>query len=569
MKIYSYLIILVLIASGCRKERVNQEPQNPPNATSLSQLTIGKNFNWSAGFKENVTLNINAPSYLKVEGEMIEFYQGDGSLLSRLPIHNNVVSYKMVLPYTEHALYAYFPNTGHYVDISRGGIIDFDIPSSDLDGILPETPVPPFLPNVFAKKSASSNNLLINGDFETGPVNQVDSRSTVNMRTTGDWFKRSGNVDIVPANGSNVFTTSAPGHAQIIQSFAVIPGRQYTFEADATGQTGLRIFLFDDEKNLVGYIAPAKNNDRYNFNYTLPRSVHYAQVFCHVEPTAMFDNLSATLVAEPDSDGDGVIDRLDDYPNDAGKAIANYYPLLGRQFLAFEDLWPAQGDYDFNDLVLSNQVEYSYNKHGKMVEATVRIQINAMGAGIPSGVGVKLYDAKGKPLSGNIVASFTGEGREDAGVENGFILFDNVRDGFDHYFTNTSHNSTGEPKEFEFSITFEPNASPLYLVPDIYMFRTSDRGREIHLPGTPATEEANTSYFGTQEDDNGTYRTKNGLPWALELLTPANYYFKHPLEKVDIVSAYPYFQTWAESSGSRYIGWMTLPNSELVYDVGN
>ncbi len=56
-----------------------------------------------------------------------------------------------------------------------------------------------------------------------------------------------------------------------------------------------------------------------------------------------------------DSDGYGVPDDEDDYPYDPERAFNNFYPSGNYVSLAFEDLWPGLGDYDFNDLVLDYQ----------------------------------------------------------------------------------------------------------------------------------------------------------------------------------------------------------------------
>ena len=55
-----------------------------------------------------------------------------------------------------------------------------------------------------------------------------------------------------------------------------------------------------------------------------------------------------------DTDNDGICDELDDFPEDSTLCCATYTPSeLGAGSYAFEDLWPANGDYDFNDLVVS------------------------------------------------------------------------------------------------------------------------------------------------------------------------------------------------------------------------
>ncbi len=67
-------------------------------------------------------------------------------------------------------------------------------------------------------------------------------------------------------------------------------------------------------------------------------------------------DFNAVLNCAPDTDGDGISDANDDYPNDGTRAFDSYFPASGTATLAFEDLWPSQGDYDFNDLV----VDYSF-----------------------------------------------------------------------------------------------------------------------------------------------------------------------------------------------------------------
>ena len=70
-------------------------------------------------------------------------------------------------------------------------------------------------------------------------------------------------------------------------------------------------------------------------------------------------NYPTITYTSPDSDGDGVANTFDDYPNDPNKAFNNYYPSKGNYAsLAFEDLWPNKGDYDMNDMV----VDYNINQ---------------------------------------------------------------------------------------------------------------------------------------------------------------------------------------------------------------
>ncbi|MEO6150835.1 MAG: LruC domain-containing protein, partial [Mucilaginibacter sp.] len=54
-----------------------------------------------------------------------------------------------------------------------------------------------------------------------------------------------------------------------------------------------------------------------------------------------------------DQDGDGVNDDQDEYPKDPERAYTSYFPSKDAYAqVAFEDNWPAKGDYDLNDLVI-------------------------------------------------------------------------------------------------------------------------------------------------------------------------------------------------------------------------
>ncbi len=82
-----------------------------------------------------------------------------------------------------------------------------------------------------------------------------------------------------------------------------------------------------------------------------------------------------------DTDGDGVPDDQDDYPNDPDKAFNNFSPEEGTwATLAFEDLWPGTGDYDFNDLVLFYNMNQITNADNEVVEIDASFYVNHIGA---------------------------------------------------------------------------------------------------------------------------------------------------------------------------------------------
>ncbi|MEL6822865.1 MAG: LruC domain-containing protein, partial [Calditrichota bacterium] len=89
-----------------------------------------------------------------------------------------------------------------------------------------------------------------------------------------------------------------------------------------------------------------------------------------------------------DTDGDGISDYYDDYPNDPNKAFDNYYPSENSYgTLGYEDQWPIQGDYDFNDLVIDYRYNEVTNVKNEVVEVSGKFVIKAVGAAYENGFG--------------------------------------------------------------------------------------------------------------------------------------------------------------------------------------
>ena len=75
------------------------------------------------------------------------------------------------------------------------------------------------------------------------------------------------------------------------------------------------------------------------------------------------------LLIDPDSDGDGIVDRDDSYPDEADKAFEMFTPSkYGWGTVAFEDLWPSNGDYDLNDLAVNYRVIAVLNAQNMAVQ---------------------------------------------------------------------------------------------------------------------------------------------------------------------------------------------------------
>jgi len=280
---------------------------------------------------------------------------------------------------------------------------------------------------------------------------------------------------------------------------------------------------------------------------------------------------SASELPQQDSDNDGVIDELDDYPNDADAAFDVYTPsALGMGTLAYEDLWPIQGDYDFNDLVLGYRFVNVMNSSNLSVRLEIELTIRAVGASDHSGFGIELpfnksdiASVSGHTLHGNLI-SLESNGLESGQSKAVIIIFNDALDYVSplpgEQFANTSDNeSRVATKTFNMIIQFisPVDASRMNEAPfNPFIFSSYARGKEVHLAGNTPTDLADPSYFGTDDDDtdvslNKYYQNANNMPWAINVI----HNFRYPLEKARIDKAYNKFVNWGMSNGTSYGDW--------------
>ncbi len=282
-------------------------------------------------------------------------------------------------------------------------------------------------------------------------------------------------------------------------------------------------------------------------------------------------------LGDEDSDGDGIINQLDDYPDDPEVAFTEYTPSeLGNGSLAFEDNWPSVGDYDFNDMVVNYRYIFVMNNENKVVRVNLEFNLVAMGATYHNGFGITL------PVSASLISSVSGyEVTRDLvtinekGLESGqsntvIIVFD---DAFDHMgnqeIVNTVVGGNSAPaKLFDIEIEFiEPIDATLLQTSEFnpFIFINGDRTRELHLSGGAPTDLFDTSFFGQMDDDSNTsnrkYRNRNNAPWAIDVL----HSFRYPRERNRIDEGYTRFMNWASSNGDSYRDWYTdAPNNRVV-----
>lgn len=270
-----------------------------------------------------------------------------------------------------------------------------------------------------------------------------------------------------------------------------------------------------------------------------------------------------------------------------------YYPGLNTfATVAFDDQWPGEGDYDFNDLVVDLNLVFGYDPAAPdlayslyTIDGTFRIV--AAGASLRNGFGIEWDNYAPEEIvstsGGSLTAGYVTQNANgtEAGQSSAVsIIFDDAtaltgRPGGD--FINTQ---PGVPYVTPPEVTVSLELDAVNLREDGYRIRFSpfaiaggERGREIHQAGDTPTDLVDASLFGTAYDTSDPaqgryYVTANNLPWALLLAGG----FDYPIEKSPITTlrplrpgeperegAYPFFRAWAESGGVEYLDWYTNP----------
>lgn len=343
------------------------------------------------------------------------------------------------------------------------------------------------------------------------------------------------------------------------------------------------IFLYDATRNLMVLsfedIRRDQGSDQ-DFNdaifYAIPTPI-----------TAVETDKISKIDRYVDTDGDGVGDDTDEFPNDPALAYRVYYPGKDKfGTVAYEDLWPSQGDYDMNDMVCDYNVIHYLNAANKVVKVDGTIKARASGAKYQNGFAMQLGVApsviQSLAVNGRSVTTIAldGKGLEPGQSKANIIFFDDIYKLFgaaSGSMLNTEMSQAKkDPKVITFSMAFTSPQSlstltaPPYNPYMIIQSGSGSRGKEVHLPGYKPTDKADASLFSTGQDltniaKNKYYVASNNMPFAI--LIPES--FAYPVEKAGIGSAYTKFSSWASSYGTQYSDWYQnksgYRNSALIY----
>lgn len=336
------------------------------------------------------------------------------------------------------------------------------------------------------------------------------------------------------------------------------------------------VVLYDDVHKLYLFGFEDVNRETTSTNpsgYSSDNDFNDIVFYASANPIAAVSNSGvAQIDKNGDTDGDGVLDVYDAFPNDPTRAYVYYFPSQnGYAQLAFEDNWPNKGDYDMNDLVLNYRYTFVLNAKTQAVTMQGIYNVVASGASFKNGFGVQLpFDASSvKSVTGQRAISnyiqFASNGVEAGQTKAVIIPFDNheamLRNPDGSYFINVLNaKDKVQGSADSVLVTFTNPVSVAGLsVSSINPFLISNlrRGYEIHLPGFSPTDKATTAYFGAADDASlisgrSYYTSRENWPWAISFNDTS---FKYPLETVKITDAYPHFAEWAAAGGNSFADW--------------
>jgi LruC domain-containing protein len=300
----------------------------------------------------------------------------------------------------------------------------------------------------------------------------------------------------------------------------------------------------------------------------------------HVSPAQSIANLAGiprlvSSATEGDRDGDGVLDSVDDFPDDPSAAFSRWFPGSSSWgTLAYEDNWPRTGDYDLNDIVIRYRSREMLSAARQVSGLELDLRLDARGGTYRSGFALSLPGISAAQIQSATLLKPDGStqtltplaGQKDAVFE---IFADSQvlapppgGSGDCSVYYNTGKGCALLPfSAFKLKLKLATPVASFPAVPyDPFIFRTDDPGIEVHLSGQQPSGRAQAALFKTADDAStpgtaSTYRTPTGLPWALHI--PGEW--AYPAEFVDTVRVYPNLADWATSGGARSSNWYTTP----------
>lgn len=404
------------------------------------------------------------------------------------------------------------------------------------------------MPKYVAFPNCSSITTNFNGDEEVGsPSGDWTAPLWHREQLQLKYFKDGKSTDVFPA-GTTV------GWFLIPDGYKISP-ESYTGKLDLMGAAhGIRYSNNEFNEENARYMVSLydKSSGKTVLGFEDGGDNDYKDVLFYV------DSDPADAIYDPDRPTTDPDDEQ--YPDISGD------PVEGT--LAFEDLWPSQGDYDMNDVVVRYSTTFTVNKDNGLIAIEDVFTPQHSGGKVKSAFGYELDMPASriksvKVANGSSSADVVGglETKQDKAV---IMLFDDIE-------TAVARGPVTVTIELDGSVGMNTVTRKSLYNPFICV---SDRGfapgevrKEVHLTNYPPTSLADRYPFGKFDDKSSVdkdgkpvgpyyYSTSELYPFAIDLPTTK---YQIPDERVEMGTYYPQFGAWVASKGEKNKDWYLYP----------
>jgi LruC domain-containing protein len=403
-----------------------------------------------------------------------------------------------------------------------------------------------------------TENVFLNSNFEDGPKlpnsyiitneNNVDGWSTTATDSKVELWK-SGFLGVPALNGRYFAELNATQNSALYQRICTSPGAEISWSVWHRGRAGTDTAVVRIGENLATATIETTMTTgntawvKYSGTYTVPfgqDDTYFIFEAVNAAGGISVGNFIDNVVITETLAGDcAEVTNKMFYPNEFTNAT-----------IAFEDLWPYSGDYDFNDLVISYNIKTILNAENNVTQVDYNYIVESIGAGYKNGFGLEL-----EGVSPSAISSVTGSNLTEGIITNNANGTEQAQPNAVIIFFDNAHLNVGLPNTI--SIVFENPITTAALgnAPfNPFLIVNMNRLKEVHLPNKPTTYYPTTVSIEegpTVRDSDGNFKTPEGFPWAMNI----NGKYKAPKEKVIITEAYNFFANWATSGGTSYPDW--------------
>ncbi len=559
-----YLLLAFLtIVSSCAPDADLENLQSENNTvTSIEKLSIPDNFNFET--ERAVTLSISdATPFVKYE--VFAYAENNSSEADNITEALN------------NLLYSGKPSNGEINQSFSLSSIYTKVYVLRKDGLEYTSKIIPIINNQISSKSifktsskttntsktnsdpcaTCKDNFFLNNDFENGPTlpssfiitdeKNVEGWSTT-ARDNAIEIWKSGFLDVPAQNGSYFAELNANISSALYQRICTSPGAKISWSVWHRGRIGVNNAVVRIGENLTTATVEATMRTgstawvKYSGTYTVPANQQDTYFIFESLDSGSYGNFIDNIAITETVSGDC-------------SKIENkmYYPTeLTNATLAFEDLWPYSGDYDFNDLVISYNIQTILNAQNKVTRLDYNYTLESIGASYKNGFGIELQG-----VSPSAIETVTGQNLTEGFIQNNANGTEASQTNAVIVFFDNAHINVGLSKKISIKFKTPITTTALGTAPfNPFLIINKNRTKEIHLPLKPTTNYPKNTTIPTGvtvKDSDGDFKTPTGLPWAINISGP----YRAPKEKVLITNAYNHFAAWATSGGTNKSDWFT------------